>query len=94
MWTGIKSHFKLPSAELCQAKLQDYFASMNSKPNILGLIYNAPEGRKNMWEGADLRLLEDAKNDLRELQVERWREQGDNKEWTSVLKEAEVCREH
>lgn len=73
MWDGIKSYFKLPSAKLCQDKLQGYFASMNSKSNTLGFICNVPEGRK-MQEGPDLRLLEDAENNLRDLQVERWRQ--------------------
>jgi hypothetical protein len=67
---------------------------MNSKLNIiLWLIYNAPDSR-NMWEGSDLRWLGDAENDLRELQVKRWRQQADNNEWAFVLKEAKVVREH
>jgi hypothetical protein len=45
---------------------------MDSKPNILRLIRDAPEGTKKMLEGPDLRWLEDAKNDIRELTVKRW----------------------
>jgi hypothetical protein len=40
-----------------------------------------------------LRWLEGAEDDLRELDLNRWREQANNREeWTPVVKDAEVLR--
>jgi hypothetical protein len=47
-----------------------------------------PEGTRRI-EGPRLRWLEDIKNDLREIEVKRWRQTAANRaEWASVIKDA------